>query len=100
MDTPAQSVNNRRSAERFPLAWTAVLPRGEARTRDISTTGLYLEMDTAEPLPPGQTIQFVLRSPDRHHARDLWCWGRVVRVDQHAQGIGLGVELERFQFGT
>lgn len=108
MDTPNQPVENRRCAERFALAWTVELPHGEARTRDISSAGLYLEADRLEaerlaaerPLTPGETIGFVLRSPDQHLARDLWCEGRVVRVEQRETGVGLGVALERFRFGA
>lgn len=98
METPDQPFINRRSAERFALAWTVVLPQGEARTRDISSAGLYLEVD--ESPAPGDLIGFILRSPDQHRSRDLWCEGRVVRVEQRETGVGLGVALERFRFGA
>ncbi len=103
MDTPSQPVKNRRSAERFPLAWTVILPRGEARTRDISSAGVYLETNHSEidhPPAPGEVIGFVLRSPDAHQARDIWCDGRVVRVETTDNGFGAGVVLERYRFGA
>lgn len=108
MDTSSQPVKNRRSAERFPLAWTVILPRGEARTRDISLAGVYLEtsdlaadrLETDQPPAPGEAIRFVLRSPDPLQARDLWCEGRVVRVETRDNGFGAGVVLEGFRFGA
>ncbi len=97
----------RRASRRFnmllPLTVRSNGPAGAveraAKTRDISFRGLYFITD--EPYQPGNQIEFVLtfqKEITRAGEIALRCSGRVVRVELHGAGNGVGARIERYEF--
>lgn len=92
-------TTNQRRAQRFPLEWQVLLQEGgQGHTRDISSSGVYFETD--QPLREQSLICFVLVSPSQMDSKDIFCEGRVVRLEQQNRALGVGVMLERFSFGV
>lgn len=97
----------KRRAQRFPLALPVAIRLPEdneqttVRTKDISSTGVYIEFNT--PLEVGSSLEFVLTLPaeiTKGRTVRVKCKGKVVRVDQTSPGNGVGVAatIERYEF--
>lgn len=70
------------------------------RTRDISSTGVYLEM--AESPQPGSRLEFLLTLPTEITLTgpvQIRCLGKVVRVDRGLdRRVGVAATIERYEF--
>jgi PilZ domain-containing protein len=100
---------DKRRAQRFtmalPVSLRADSPNGtEAaiKTRDISSSGVYLEFDS--PIDIGSSLEFVLTLPaeiTKGQAVRVKCRGKVVRVDRPAAAehtVGVAATIERYEF--
>ena len=78
--------------ERYKLALPVQLKNGIGMTRDISTSGIFFETESAHSI--GETIRL---SVNFEH-ETLQCEARVVRVEPHNGQFGVAVELKSYVF--
>ncbi len=100
--TGLASIDNRRGDVRHALRYQVVLAGRDARTRNISASGVYVETD--HPINVNQRIHFAVmlpRDPPELAAQSsVWCEGRVVWVDVRETGrVGVGVAFEHCYLG-
>lgn len=101
--------NERRQAQRFPLALPLEVKwqenRGElhkpATSRNISTTGVYFQLDCD--LPPNSKVEFYIRLQVEGAPSGvlLHCVGSIVRVEPTApdpQRVGVAARIDRYRF--
>ncbi len=99
--------DDKRKARRFELQLPVTVmavgekPAGaEVRTKDISSTGMFLELD--ENVESGTSVEMVVDLPQEITQAGqvrLRCTGRVVRVDRnHPSRTGIAVTIERYEF--
>ncbi len=96
----------KRRANRFPMALPLVLASSTAtanepaQTRDVSSGGVYFEMNEAP--EPGHRLEFVLTLPSEITLAgpvQIRCVGKVIRVDQGAgRQIGVAATIDRYEF--
>lgn len=100
-ESPHPSTD-RRQARRYRLALPVELRGGKGQTRDISTSGVFLELDIDHTFSPGESVSFALQSEhaDPDHPVHLQCQGVVVRVEPHEGMVGIAVRFTSFQFET
>lgn len=74
------------------------LESGEGITRDFNNTGIFFETDRS--FSPDQTITFtlVLEHIDPEHPVRLKCQGKIVRVEENGQTIGIASTIDSFTF--
>jgi len=82
----------RRIGERFKLALPVQLKNGTGITRDISTSGIFFETESAHSV--GETIRLSLN----FEHETLQCEARVVRVEPRNGQFGVAVELVSYVF--
>ena len=78
--------------ERFKLALPLQLKNGTGMTRDISTSGIFFETESAHSI--GDTIRLFLN----FEHETLQCEARVVRVEPRNGQFGVAVELKSYVF--
>ena len=78
--------------ERFKLALPLQLKNGTGITRDISTSGIFFETESAYSI--GDTIRLFLN----FEHETLQCEARVVRVEPRNGQFGVAVELKSYVF--
>ena len=94
----------KRRAHRFPMTLPLVLARGEstdesAKTRDVSSGGVYFEMDEAP--QQGSRLEFVLTLPSEITLTgpvQIRCIGKVIRVDRGSGHVGVAATIDRYEF--
>ena len=77
---------------RYKLSVPVQLNEGIGTTRDISTSGIFFETDSAHSI--GDTIRLVLNFAHE----TLQCEARVVRVEPSNGRFGVAVELKSYVF--
>lgn len=82
----------RRRGERFKLSLPVHLKDGTGMTRDISTSGILFETETAHSI--GDTIGLSVDFPDS----SIQCEGRVVRVEKKDGQSAVAVEFASYRF--
>jgi PilZ domain len=82
----------RRKGERFKLALPVQLNDGAGMTRNISTSGIFFETESACSI--GDMIRLFLN----FEHETLQCEARVVRVESHNGQFGIAVELKSYVF--
>jgi hypothetical protein len=82
----------RRRAQRHPIALRIDFEAGMGTTRDVS--GLGVLFHTTEQFAPGDFVEFYITFPDAGRAR---CKGYVVRVseDQDSEGFLVAATIDR-----
>ncbi len=104
------NVNDKRRAQRFPMALPVKLKVEELdgaefeaiQTRDVSSGGIYFEYESH--LEVGTSLEFVLTLPGeitKGSSVRIRCMGKVVRVDKTSeQGdhVGIAATIERYEF--
>ncbi|MEE8178249.1 MAG: PilZ domain-containing protein [Acidobacteriota bacterium] len=104
------NVNDKRRAQRFPMALPVKLKVEEldgaefeaTQTRDVSSGGIYFEYESH--LEVGTSLEFVLTLPGeitKGSSVRIRCMGKVVRVDKTSeQGdhVGIAATIERYEF--
>jgi Tfp pilus assembly protein PilZ len=88
----AGGFEERRRGERFKLAVAVQLKNGAGVTRDISTSGIFFETESAYAI--GDTIRLFLN----FEHETLQCEARVVRVEPRNGQFGVAVELKSYVF--
>jgi hypothetical protein len=90
-DTGSQA--NRRKAQRSLLVLPVKLENGTGRTRDMSASGVFMEMD--EPVELGSAARFslVLAHLSSGEPLRLQCAGRVVRLERRDGKWGAAVAV-------
>jgi hypothetical protein len=98
-DSPHPSAD-RRQARRYRLTLPVELRESRGQTRDISTSGAFLELDTDRTLSPGESVSFTLQSENAEpgHPVHLQCQGVVVRVEPHNGRVGVAVRITSVRF--
>src|SRR5512140_1212628 len=100
-------MDEKRRARRFDLHLPVTLlavgekkARETVRTRDISSSGMFLELDANA--QAGTRVELMVDLPQEITQAGtvrLSCTGRVVRVDKSpGSRTGLAVKIERYQF--
>ena len=91
---------DRRQARRYRI--TVPIERGDYRgqTRDISTSGVYLELDTNRAFSPGEPLSFtlLLEHADPDYPVHLQCQGVVARVEPCSGKVGIAVHITSVRF--
>ena len=88
----AGGFEERRKGERYKLALAVQLNDGIGTTRDISTSGIFFETESAYAI--GDTIRLFLN----FEHETLQCEARVVRVEPRNGQFGVAVELTSYVF--
>jgi PilZ domain len=88
----AGGFEERRRGQRFKLALRVQWNDGTGITRDISTSGIFFETESAYSI--GETIQLSLH----FEHETLQCEARVVRVEPRNGQFGVAVELKSYVF--
>jgi hypothetical protein len=75
------------------------LESGKGLTRDFSGSGIFFETEKSFSL--GQSIEFtlVLEYIDPGHPVRLKCRGKIVRVEEKGQKIGVAASIQSYTFG-
>jgi hypothetical protein len=97
---------DKRRAQRFPMALPVAVRVSESettvKTKDISSSGVYLEFSS--PMEIGTSLEFVLTLPHEitnGQAVRVRCKGKIVRVDRGANAhgtLGVAATIERYEF--
>lgn len=96
-DSSGHGNREARAAPRYPVRWPVRLRQGEAVTRDISASGMYLESEVE--LVAGDAVEFDVILPRHRGVTEiLHCLGRAVRVERLGAHFGLGVSLNSYRF--
>lgn len=85
-------MNERRRAERVPIAIPIDFGNGSGMTRDMSGLGIYFSTD--KPFEVGMELDFRLFVQDAVRVR---CKGRVVRVVPERDGYGVGITIDSYE---
>ena len=88
----AGGFEERRKGERYKLSLPVQLNDGTGITRDISTSGIFFETESAYSI--GDTIRLLLN----FEHETLQCEARVVRVEPRNGQFGVAVELMAYVF--
>src|SRR6266576_2445967 len=101
--------SDKRRAQRFPMTLPVAIKLTETngdtsvKTKDISSSGVYLEFST--PMEVGSSLEFILTLPaeiTKGQAVKVRCKGKVVRVDRpdtsESAGVGVAATIERYEF--
>jgi len=88
----AGGFEDRRRGQRFKLALRVQLNDGIGTTCDISTSGIFLETESAYSI--GDTIRLFLN----FEHETLQCEARVVRVEPRNGQFGVAMELKSYVF--
>jgi Tfp pilus assembly protein PilZ len=100
---PDAATQERRTAVRyqydFPVALQLVRDptlRAAAHTRDIAAGGIFIHANMR--LPLGEEVAITLNLPKRGKKSRLLTIGRVVRVENTRDEVGLAVTIDRCAF--
>jgi hypothetical protein len=102
----AQPQPEKRTTRRFSLDLpisVKFLNNGQqelaGHTRDVSSRGVFMYLDTD--ITAGAPIEFVMTLPQEITLADpirVRCMGKILRVDKAAQGQGVAVAFEKYDF--
>jgi hypothetical protein len=72
---------------------------GSGITQDFNGSGVFFETDRS--FTPGQPIEFtlILKHIDPEHPIHLKCQGKVVRVEERGEMIGVATSVVSYAFG-
>jgi hypothetical protein len=97
---------DKRSMRRFPLDLPISVKfvdhgkrEAAARTRDVSSRGVFMFLDTE--IAAGVPIEFVMTLPSEVTLAEpirVLCAGKVLRVDKAAQEQGVAVAIHKYDF--
>lgn len=102
----AQPQPEKRTTRRFSLDLpisVKFLDNGQrelaGHTRDVSSRGVFMYLDTD--ITTGAPIEFIMTLPPEITLADpirVRCKGKILRVDKAAQGQGVAVTIEKYDF--
>jgi hypothetical protein len=77
---------------RYDAEWPVQMqPTGSGTTRNLSATGLFIEMDTAA--APGDTVSLIVDLDVAGRKMQWVCQARVVRTEQRNGKVGMGAQV-------
>jgi hypothetical protein len=90
--------SEKRQAPRHQGKLPVKLKVGKGITRDFSSTGIYFETDKS--FAPGQAIEFTitLEYADIEGPIEVKCKGKIVRVEESGQKIGVATTIDSYSF--
>ena len=88
----------RRQAFRYPIRLRAELEQGSGMTRDISTSGVFVETDHAFSIGNSIRLTLVLEPTFHGVPTHLHCQGKIVRVQQDEGKQGVGIAFTSYWF--
>jgi ATP-dependent helicase/DNAse subunit B len=88
-------VTERRQARRYRVALPATLEHGTGQTRDISTSGLFVETDQSFSAGASISLSLMFDGGDR-----MQCEGQVVRVERCEENTGIAVAIVSYRFAS
>jgi len=88
----------RRQAFRFPIALPVDLEQGTGMTRNISTSGVFLETDQAFSTGDPIRLTLILEPTLPGIPTRLHCRGTIVRAERHGEKPGVGVAFTDYWF--
>jgi hypothetical protein len=80
-----------RQSDRVKSALPVTINGVRAITKDVSSSGILLELDS--PQEPGSTIQFLVKLASPKGDLEVSCKGQVVRVDELEKKYGVATKL-------
>jgi hypothetical protein len=83
-------------ADRHSVNFPIALGSSEGVVKDISTTGIYFEIDQSQSV--GSTINFVIDLHTPGGPIQVQCHGTVVRVDEKPGRIGIAATISESAF--
>jgi hypothetical protein len=89
--TTRKEHREQRVAERYDTAMPVSVGGVPGLTRNISARGVYFETDVAQRL--GALVNFTVEYTLQGRKRYLLCEGKVVRVEQQGQRVGIATRL-------
>ena len=98
VDTPGKRRRHRhvRREKRIPVTMPVRLANtGEGLTRDISASGIYLEMESEH--VPGHNVDMTIDFTTPAGKLQFNCQGVIVRVEQSDGRVGIAVKISASQ---
>jgi hypothetical protein len=95
--TAADLDEDHRGAARFDTAMPVAIEGSLGQTQNISATGVYFETDVRQEV--GELVNFTVEFTMYGKRHRLLCEGKVVRVDDHGDRIGVAARLLAPFFG-
>ena len=90
------SVKKKMRADRHPVAFPVSIGHSKGVVKDISTTGIYFEIDQSQSL--GSNIDFVLDLETPGGPIQIQCHGTVVRIEESPGRIGIAATIDESVF--
>ena len=92
-------ISEQRREPRHSGKMPVELESGKGLTRDFSGSGIFFETEKSFSL--GQSIEFtiVLEYIDPGHPVRLKCRGKIVRIEEKGQKIGVATSIQSYTFG-
>jgi hypothetical protein len=91
MEPAADLTSDQRNAIRFDTALPVHIGGAAGNTQNISAHGVYFETDVEQRV--GALVNFTLEFTLYGRQHQLLCEGKVVRVEQHGDRIGVAARL-------
>jgi PilZ domain len=89
------AIEDRRQAERYPIALTISLPPADGITHNVSESGVLFESDVA--VAVDEPIDFGLIFRERRSVLRIRCSGHVVRVERRGAARLVAVHFDDYQ---
>lgn len=90
------SVKKKMRADRHPVAFPVSIGPSKGIVKDISTTGIYFEIDQSQSV--GSSIDFVLDLDTPGGPIQIQCHGTVVRIEEKPGCIGIAATISESVF--
>lgn len=90
------SVKKKNRATRHSVAFPISLGRSRGIVKDISTTGVYFEIDQSQSV--GANIDFVIDLDTPGGPIQIQCHGTIVRIEEKLGRIGIGATINESIF--
>ncbi len=93
----ATQHREQRAHDRFGIAMDAMIEGEQARTHDLSATGLLLQSRWRAPV--GRVVWVTLAFWGGGRSRRVGCYARVMRIQAHGEGYDIALRLAKPLFG-
>ncbi len=93
----SRPASERRQSLRHDVILPVTLPMGEGTTHNLNLSGVYFETEAA--LVPGRQVDFSICVSDLASiGAHLYCYGCVLRVEEHGTRRGIAASIDSFWF--
>ena len=87
----AEKVNPIRGSERVKAVLPVSIDGIKAITRDVSSSGIFLELES--PIEPGKIVEFLVTLDSPTGNLQISCQGEVVRAEEFEQSYGIAAKI-------